>query len=501
MNGHLRKVAAIGALTVCGLATAGIAVSAQGASPAPSGTGATGEHHVLLLSIDGLHALDLERFIAANPGSALAGLAQRGTTYTQASASRPSDSFPGLLALVTGGGPATTGVWYDDAYDRTLSAPGSDCSTKGTEVVLDESIDKDPTAVDGGGGIDPALLPLDPAKGCTPVYPHDRLRVNTIFEVVRDNGGLTAWADKHPAYDLVNGPSGKGVDDLYTPEVASVPVEVVPTEGNDDLKVTAILNQINGLDHTGQQQVGVPAVFGMNFQAVSVAQKDAGGGYLDALGTPSTELEQALEHTDASIGKMLDELNTKGLLDATTVIVTAKHGQSPIDPSQRRIIDKAAIPSVVNAVADGLVAQATQDDVSLLWLTDQSKTPDAVALLSAQAPSLGLQKILAGDSLKLMFDDPTSDPSTPDIIGLPNTGVIYTSPTGTKIAEHGGFSTDDTNVALVIAGPSVGQGVIKSPVETTQVAPTILAALGIDPGLLQAVQAEHTAVLPSLGAP
>jgi hypothetical protein len=37
--------------------------------------------------------------------------------------------------------------------------------------------------------------------------------------VVRAKGGRTAWADKHPAYDLVNGPSGKGVEDLYTPEI------------------------------------------------------------------------------------------------------------------------------------------------------------------------------------------------------------------------------------------------------------------------------------------
>jgi len=44
---------------------------------------------------------------------------------------------------------------------------------------------------------------------------------NTIFEVVRSKGGHTAWADKHPAYDLVNGPSGKGVEDLFTPEITN----------------------------------------------------------------------------------------------------------------------------------------------------------------------------------------------------------------------------------------------------------------------------------------
>ena len=498
MHRYLRSTTATACLATLGLLAFGPgAALGQGTSPSASSTDMTNGSHVLLLSVDGLHAVDLARFVAANPNSALAGLAGRGLTYGDASSARPSDSFPGLLAMVTGGGPASTGVWYDDSYDRTLAAPGSDCSTPGTEVVYDESIDTDMTAIDGGGGIDPAKLPLDPAKGCTPVYPHEFLRVNTIFEVVHDQGGRTAWADKHPAYELVNGPSGTGVQDLFTPEIASIPVEVTPTEAYDDLKVAAILHQIDGLDHTGTNSVGVPNVFGMNFQAVSVAQKV--NGYLDGQATPSPELADALAHTDASIGRMVAELDAKGLLDTTTVIVTAKHGQSPIDPAKSQVIDKAAIPTVVDYAADGLVAQATQDDISLLWLTDQSKTADAVSLLEAQSPSLGLSQILSGDSLKLLFDDPAVDPRTPDIIGLTNEGVIYAKPTATKIAEHGGFSADDTNVALVIAGPGIDAGAVGSPVETTQIAPSILSILGIDPGLLQAVQMEHTAVLPGLG--
>ena len=72
---------------------------------------------VLLISIDGLHAVDLRRYVALNPGSALAQLSAVGRTYTNASATRPSDSFPGLLAMVTGGRPLSTGVYYDDGWD------------------------------------------------------------------------------------------------------------------------------------------------------------------------------------------------------------------------------------------------------------------------------------------------------------------------------------------------------------------------------------------------
>uniref|UniRef100_UPI0025D98139 alkaline phosphatase family protein n=1 Tax=Deinococcus sp. TaxID=47478 RepID=UPI0025D98139 len=100
--------------------------------------------HVLLISVDGMHALDLALYVAAHPDSALASLAAQGLTYTGARSALPSDSFPGLLALITGGTPKSTGVYYDDSYDRLLAAPGSDCKVAGTELVFDESIDKNP---------------------------------------------------------------------------------------------------------------------------------------------------------------------------------------------------------------------------------------------------------------------------------------------------------------------------------------------------------------------
>ena len=401
--------------------------------------------------------------------------------------------------MVTGGSPRSTGVFYDDSYDRNLSAPGSNCSTKGTEVVYDESIDFDLTKIDGGGGINPAALPLDGSKGCTPVFPHSFLRVNTIFEVAQQAGLYTAWSDKHPAYDLVNGPSGKGVADLYTPEIASVPVTVPATEPYDDLKVQAILNEIAGKDHTGTKTEPVPAIFGMNFQAVSVAQKDQNGGYLDANATPGPLLQGALDHTNQSVEKMLDALRKENLFSSTAIILTAKHGQAPIDPTKHQIIDKNIIPNLVNSVQAGLLAQATEDDVALIWLNDQSKTNDVVAKLNANKAQAHINTILSGASLQQFFNDPTKDSRTPDIVALPDPGVIYANPaTATKIAEHGGFSADDTHVSLFVANPHLPKGTISTPVQTTQIAPTILHLLNLDPTKLQAVGIEGTQILPGL---
>ncbi len=456
--------------------------------------------HVLLLSIDGFHTVDLARYITAYPDSSLAGLTETGVTYTNASTSKPSDSFPGLLSIITGGTPVSTGVWYDDAYDRKLSPPGSKCATTGTEVLYDESVDKDDKSIDGGG-IDPAKLPLDPATGCTPVYPHSYLRVNTIFEVIKAAGMRTAWADKHPTYDIVNGPSGRGVDDLYTPEIAlnKATSSVAKTEANDDLKVQAVLAEIKGKDHTGIQDVGVPAILGMNFQAVSVAQKLPVGGYTDSQGSPSAAIQEALAHTDQSIGSMVQALRTQNLLSSTLIIVTAKHGQSPIDPTKRQIVADGTIPDLINSVQPGLLAQATQDDASLIWLTDQTKTDAVVAKLTANQKQAGIQQILAGPSLQLLFNDPRTDSRMPDVIALPNLGVIYAGAKATKIAEHGGFSEPDTHVAMLFARPGMTKRIVESPVETMQIAPTILRQLGLDPNALQAVTIEQTQLLPGLG--
>ena len=264
--------------------------------------------HVLLISVDGLHALDLSNYVATHPGSTLAALSQHGVTYSNNATSTPSDSFPGLASLLTGGSPVTTGFWYDDTYNRALSPPrltdglgnpGGACpGAVGTNVAMDEAIDLDLTRLDGGGGVNPKFLVRDPRNGCQTVMPHQYLRVNTIFEVVKAHGGATAWTDKHPSYEWTNGPSGKGVDDFYGPEINSIPVplpqipgcaavpfvDATPDDGwtnsfadircYDSLHVQAVINQIDGFNHDRSRHVGVPTVFSAPISRRSASAKN-----------------------------------------------------------------------------------------------------------------------------------------------------------------------------------------------------------------------------------
>src|SRR5262249_22798664 len=159
----------------------------------------------------------------------------------------------------------------------------------------------------------------------------------------------------------------------------------------------------------GRQKVGVPAIFGMNFQAVSVAQKVPGGGYLNGGTQFSGELAGALDFVDQSLGRMVDELEKQRLFATTEIIVTAKHGQSPINRDAYLKVSPKTIPAIVDSVAAGLTAHATQDDVSLLWLSDQSKTDAAVAALHSDTsgPNTGhVAEVIAGAQLAQLYADP-----------------------------------------------------------------------------------------------
>lgn len=194
--------------------------------------------HVLLLSIDGMHAVDfyncsheISGTNRSNPYCPnLAKLGQRAINYVAAVSSKPSDSFPGLAALITGGSPKSTGLYYDVAYDRSLDAPATTSGTglaggtclpyglpTGTTTDYDQGIDLDDTKLNGGApgacGDRRGVASIDPKK------------------LVHEAGGYTAWIDKHPSYSMAAGPGSKGLNDYYSPEVSSnaIPLPAVIT--------------------------------------------------------------------------------------------------------------------------------------------------------------------------------------------------------------------------------------------------------------------------------
>ena len=522
-------------------AAALLATTARAAAPAINST----YQHVLLISVDGLHAIDLANYIAAHPSSNFAKLANNGIVYPNAFTTAPSDSYPGMLAQVTGASPKTAGLFYDDSYDRqeypsvnyylSQGLPDAGCSgSPGTEVTNFEELDKGynfntqlVSDYTGGGTLGQVYTQLDTNNmqrhivngKCVPVFPHDYVRTNTIFEVIKSAGLYTAWSDKHPAYEDLSGPSGKGLDELFAPEINSQDTLDAGAQVGDDyttsytgvrtydsIKVKAVLNWIDGFNSTGTTKLaGAPAIFGMNFQSVSVGQKlakagDADfktpsltGGYLDSNATPGTALTVQLQFVDDALGQFRKELTAQGLASSTLIIVSAKHGQSPIDVRDRVTMSDAPFQAVPGFGTHGF---EICDDEGLIWLEpdlEKANYKAAEAYLKANAAQLHILQLLDRSSLTSLYEDPYHNTRVPDFIAITDHGVICTG--GSKLAEHGGFSDDDRNVALLVSAPGITAEINETLSYTTQIAPTILQALGLDPNALKGVQKEGTQVL------
>jgi arylsulfatase A-like enzyme len=529
--------------------------------------------HVIVVSVDGLHESDLEAYIASHAGSTLSRLVNEGTSYANAHTPFPSDSFPGLTAIVTGGNPRTTGIYYDDSWNRSLFPAGTtSCTGKapGAEVTYFEQLDKDLNAIDAGYGvgdlstlaaitqniyklpkqardaIDPTQLPVDPTS-CTGIYPHAYLRANTVFEVAKAHGLHTAWSDKHMAYELVNGPSGAGVDDLFAPEINSLVPDAsgddwtkdnLNTQFYDNLKVQAVINWAHGGDHDGTPNpAGAPAIYGLNFQSVSTAQKlnfshyagDGGikglGGYANAGTQAGPVLAGALDFVDAELARIVAAVNPRD----TLLIISAKHGQSPLDRAQLRLVDDGEVMDALNAAWAAAQPSATQplvqfginDDGMLLWLSDRSEQATRFAKeflwnysplqvggsdasgrfvdYSGTVQHSGLRQVLAGEEAAGFIGVPLRDTRVPDVIGFAQIGTVYSNPTKIKkISEHGGDARQDRHVPIIAWGAGTRSVRIHDEVETTQIAPTVLEALGLPAAELKAVRAEHTQALQAL---
>jgi arylsulfatase A-like enzyme len=614
-------------------AVAATAALGGGAALLPTSSAVADHHHqikhVLLISIDGMHQSDLEWYIANHPNSELAKLASGGAEFSNNHAADPSDSDPGGTAIMTGGDPRATGVYYDVEYSHAVDEAGASCTpgqpATGGDVIYDSpddklnavpdflggsgtfpSFDADGTIYNGLNNVDttPAAImnmtptpqtalnagsfPVDPAT-CNSIMPWDYLKVNSIFGVIHNAGLRTAWSDKHSIYTSFNGAGSNGhaIDDFFGPEIDSQAVmpNGVPYTKDDDwahidaatkqydgYKVQAILNEIDGLDHSGTHNVGVvPAIFGMNFQTVSVAQKVDGpqnvtctplpvtpsstctagptdladqlAGYYPGGTTPRPLLASAFDYVNEALQQMDSELQKEGLAGSTAIIITAKHGQSPQDPLLLKRIKDGPIIGAINeawceqqnltATPDPttyctnglkahtitpLIVAGTDDDLWQSYLSVKTQAAadfvksylwnhsapavlynnDGVNRGTVQVAHSGLAKIYAGDEVARFFGVPYSDPRYPDVFGRAQIGTVYTG--GGKIAEHGGDNPGDRDVPLVVYAPgAVPRSNVHKWVETTQVAPTILDLLGLDPNALQAVQIEGTRVLPGIG--
>lgn len=140
-------------------------------------------------------------------------------------------------------------------------------------------------------------------------------------------------------------------------------------------------------------------------------------------------------------------------------------------------------------------SQAACDFVkSYLWAhTANGLTVDGKSIT---VPHSGLTQIWAGAAAAKFFGVATGNGHYPDVFGKVREGVVYAKPT--KLAEHGGMNPADQHVLMLVDTPGAHHHLVSARVETTQVAPTILKLLGLNPSTLRAVRVEGTTVLQGL---
>jgi hypothetical protein len=441
MRTVLHRIWALSALACLTLLPAGVRAEPNHGDNARDGR----VTQVVVLFLDGGHR---EQYTPQNAPT-ISALAAQGIDYVNAQTGFPSDSVPGIVNPFTGNNVTDTGLPYDTFYDRAY----------GQVIALKEA---------------PSLPPG--------VGFRDLIHEPTVFNAASAAGLTSAFIAKHTSYAVLSGPTsaGDGVTTLITPEIkVKCPnsLDYKCQEQYDHNNMTALLGLLTGPNP--------PAIAGQYLLAPSAAQKAGGIG--------SSANADAVKFEDAEVARLVQTLKDNGTWDHTMLIITADHGQSPVNsnpypnctpnmPSATvpcPFIPPSALQGILNA--QGIpVVQITPDDVALIWLKDPSQTAAAVAAFSTPAAmdALAIDRILTHDDLVNLGAAPAN--RTPDLVLLPKAGFDYDKITQKALASHGGLKPDDQAVPLIVSGGAVqGHGLRNESVQSTQIATTIARVLGL----------------------
>jgi predicted AlkP superfamily pyrophosphatase or phosphodiesterase len=411
-----KQVSAAWVLAAAFSLASAVTASAQVAYKLAQGT----PKHAVMIFVDGLRADLFDPELAPH----IAALGRVGVRFANAEVGFPSDSMPGILGPLTGASPRVTGIPYDEYYDRHYKL-----AIEITETVT----------------VPPGLKP------------HDLLRVPTIFDAAHAKGLKTAFISKHAGYEILQGPSGHGIDRLELPEMA----EWKGPFKEYDAKNFELLT--SWLAKDGFDVAGIYAI------APNYAMKDNG--------VMAPETRTAVADVDGQIGRLVDALVAAGRYDDTVFAVLGDHGDTDTPTG----VASKGEGSVVGFLAEkGIkVAKVTADDVMLAWLADSSQAQQAVALLGTpdSKARFGIERILGGEELKRMQD--FAGDQMPDFVLLVKPGVVYTKLPNKKKAEHGGAFDSDRKVAFVMSGPGLQSGIVaEGKANVFSLGPTVAKLLG-----------------------
>lgn len=456
----------------------GLPAFGQIAAPYPKPLIHTSSDHpaqrALIISIDGLRAVNLANFVSSHPQSALAELTRRGVTYTNAHIAWP-DTAAAMIAIASGGSPISTGIFSSQGFDRAMQRDGDGCRPVASDLDLTAG----------------HSILFEAESGCDALQAHRLVRVNTIFDVVHAAVGRTAWADASAGYaDLLRGFSGNALDDVFIASAAPHDIDRISAAEEQDREcVDAVLRWMaKGPD--------APRLAGLSLIGLDAAQRSIPLLQTASPGTAGSVKRSPLEHADAQVRRIVSALDKAGLFESTWIIVTARHG-SIGDTANLRVVDSALVEQVAKMAAGGELDRVVAGTAAMIWLKHPEKTETIVNAYRTKMLDLGIGAIYFGEKLKLIMNTAKEDSRMPDVILEPQAGVVWAIE-GQWPKHLGGFSDDENHVAMLISGRQLTGRVDKTPVQSGQVAPLILQMLGMDKLELQALRQEHVPPLPGI---
>ena len=426
----------------------------------------------LIVDIAGLHARDLDRWVREHPDSALGGLSARGDSFTNAWLPA-NDPVVGLLALATAGTPISTGIPATTFYARDLAPMQGNCDSAGTFVDLSRN-----AAASG------QVVARDPARGCSPVEPHELLPYNTIFDLVKARGGTTAWAgSEERLVDLLRGHKGTGLSE------AVVVISQGDGHATDEMRVASVKRWI---ESSAPSINPPPALIGITLDGFDAVERTPAQD-ANYSGRLTPHAEQALRQIDERIAELVLCLRQKGLFKRTWILVTATHLFAPAKHLTSRHFSTTGMEQVLRN-AGMPAANISVSDGCLVWLPEGKQADVAANALWRERRRLGIASIRTSNELALTTYAHSA--RSPDLVLEPEDGVLWTDHWGNELT--GGSSEDTRHAAMLVSGEQLGSRMDPTLVPTTQAAALLLRALGLEKLDLDAQHHEHAPALPGI---
>jgi arylsulfatase A-like enzyme len=232
------------------------------------------------------------------------------------------------------------------------------------------------------------------------------------------------------------------------------------------------------------------------FSLLWLAEPDASQ---HASGPGSAQSLAAIKSSDTNLGRVLAELDKRGLRDSTDVMVVSDHGFSTISRKVDVAVElsKAGFDTkraTTSNLKKGEVFAVSNGGTTLLYVGDHD-----AGTIQRLATTLQAQDwtgvIFSREKIEGTFplaEAHIDSPQAPDLVvslrwwrdksatGAPGLQVSDLAPSSTKVGNHASLSAYDLLNTLVASGPDFRRGVADTlPSANTDVAPTVLWILGL----------------------